>query len=243
MTDNQIKLLTIEDKSLTTNLDRAGYRKNGVVLRVVQSYKEVLEYLNDGKDADVVVINYDYDQIDPIPLIKTLKEHEKLEKTPIVVTSVQPSAKVRKASDAAGADLFVEQPLPRDVFIEKIKNLLEHQTRNNKRVEGIGECEVSWEEGTVVAKVGDLSNSGVLVSTTLPLEKGTSVSLSMTIPGYKRPLKITGEVVRFIEGKHSDNRPSGTGIRFVELGKEDQRKLEKFIDKEQTKDTKMIYYL
>ena len=243
MTEKQIKLLTIEDKSLTTNLDRQGYRKKGVVLRIVGSYKEVLDYLDENKEADVVVINYDYDQIDPIPLIKTLKSHEKLQETPMIVTSVQSSAKVRKQVDAAGADLFVEQPVPRDLFIEKVKNLLEHQTRNNKRIEGIGDCEVTWEDGTVVAKVGDLSNSGVLVSTTLPLDKGTQVSLKMTIPGYKRDVKITGEVVRFIEAKHSENRPSGTGIRFVELGKEDQRKLEKFIDKEHNKDTKMIYYL
>lgn len=243
MSRKQIKLVTVEDKSLTTSLDRAGYRKKGVQLKVLQSFQEVLNYLEEGHAADLLVINHDYEQIEPLSMLKSLKTHEKLQSTPIIVTSVQSSARVRKSCEEAGADLFVEQPLPRDIFIEKIKSLLEHATRDNTRVTSVGDCEVTWDDGSIIVKVGDLSTSGLLVTLSLPLEKSTEVSLKLPLPGYKRGLKIKGQVVRFIEQRRSDDEQTGTGIRFVEMSKEDRRKLEKYIDKEQHNDSKMLYYL
>ena len=55
----------------------------------------------------------------------------------------------------------------------------------------------------------DVSLGGLFLASDIPVRTGTLLFLSFEMPGYKRPLRITGEVVR--------KENSGFGIRFVGL--------------------------
>ena len=236
-------MLSIDDKSLTTNLDRAGYRKMGVQVSSANSFKEASEILKAG-EIDVVVINMDFDEIDAASIVSHLKTDERHKDLVVVTTSVRSSAAVRNRAITAGADLFIEQPLPRQYFIEKIKGVLDQQTRTTERISVHGEVDLVWEKGKFSSAVGDLSSSGMLISTEESLPDGTSVSLNFVLPGYKKELTVTGQVVRTIRYSNSSpTRLTGLGVRFVQFHGDSQKRLESYIEKSSDKEARMVYYL
>ena len=61
MTGQQsIKMISIDDKTLTTDLDRHGYRKMGVIVKPARNYDDARAILLREK-IDLVVINMDYE--------------------------------------------------------------------------------------------------------------------------------------------------------------------------------------
>lgn len=58
----------------------------------------------------------------------------------------------------------------------------------------------------------NISLGGLFLASSVPLRIGTMLFLSFHLPGYKRPLRVTGEVVR-VQRPGDDG--DGIGIRFV----------------------------
>ncbi len=240
---NTIKMLSIDNKTLTTDLDRAGYRKMGVYVKPAANYDEARKLLAAEK-IDLIVVNMDYAAINATQIAKHLKSQEAYAAIPIVLTSVQTTAKVRNSALEAGADLFVEQPLPRQYFIEKLKQLLEHKTRTNDRVTPNTEVTFTVGDKTDKCPIGDLSNSGILLATDVELEDGMMVTLEFEIDGFKKPIRVEGEVVRTIRySQKFPDRKGGVGIRFTTFTGDSQKRLEKYIEKYAHADSKMHYYL
>lgn len=235
-----IKMLSIDDKTVTTDLDRAGYRKMGILVRPAASFDEANKLLKAEK-IDLIVINMDYKPVDSVNVTKHLKSQEAYAAIPIVLTSVQTAAKVRNSALDAGADLFVEQPLPRQYFVEKLKQLLDQQVRNTERINLGGEVSFTYDGTTASCAVGDLSISGILLSTDAPLQEGMRVEMSFPIPNEKKAVTVTGEVARIIPA--GKGKKSGVGIRFVTFDGDSHKRLEKFIEKSALGDSKMHYYL
>lgn len=234
-----IKMLSIDDKTVTTDLDRAGYRKMGVLVRAAANYDEARKQLSADK-IDLIVINMDYRPVDGCQICKHLKSQEETKDIPVVLTSVQTAARVRNSAMESGADLFVEQPLPRQYFIEKLKQLLEQKTRVTERITLHGTAELVIYGIASSCPIRDLSNSGILLGTDRDLADGTVVEVSFELPGHKKPVQAAGEVVRTI--RFADNQ-TGVGIRFVKFRNDSQKRLEKYVEKFANGESQMQYYL
>ena len=68
----------------------------------------------------------------------------------------------------------------------------------------------------------DFSEGGVFLESDVPVRIGTLLYLSFVLPGHKRPVRVTGEVVRIAGTK-------GVGIRFVGLSDLARKRLENFL--------------
>lgn len=243
MTQQQIKMLSIDDRMLTTELDRAGYRNMGILVKQVSNFAEAQDLLSVEK-IDIIVINLDYEKIDAITICRHFKTHSETQEIPVVLTSVQTSAAVRKRSLEAGANLFVEQPLPRQYFIEKLKKLLDQMTRANDRVDLQETVTVTFNGKKLTLPIGDISSSGMLVATDLSFPDGAVVQLSFTIPGFKKPIECSGTVVRTIRNDgNTAIKSTGVGIRFEKFDGDSEKRLERYIAKTSDVDGRMIYYL
>lgn len=240
-----IKLLLVDDKMLTSELDKAGYRSMGISVKQVGNFAETQEVFKQDS-VDLLVINMDYTKIDASIICQHYKNDPKTASLPVVLTSVQSSAAVRNRAIDAGADLFVEQPLPRQYFIEKLKKLLDQVTRDNNRIDLQEQATLIWEDHTFVLPIADISSSGILVSTHENIPGSELVQLSFCLPGNKNPLKVGGRVVRRIEPTDTSaapKRPSGIGIRFESFEGDSESRLEKYIANSSDQDQKLIYYL
>ena len=237
-------MLLVDDKNLSLSLDRAGYKSLGVHVywsHGVDGFKSIMK----EKSVDIVTLNFDFLGSHIHHICKTIRENKSWADVPIVITSVQSGSKNNVL--ASGADLFVQQPLPRHYFIEKIKNLLSQATRDNSRLslDDLSEASVTVAEQTHLMTIKDISKSGILLASQNKFEIGQEFHIDITLPMFKKSIKLAGEVVRILDSDDSDELSKDLGVRFKGLTKENERKLAKFVDKyhAENEDVQMKYYL
>jgi len=235
------KILFIDEKRITSELEKAGYRKIGAQIQQVTNFSQAKDALKKGK-LDVIVINFDYDAIDAVAICEHFKMQKATAEIPVIFTSVQ--SLPRKVSlRANGPDLFIETPVPREYFIEQIRNLLEEKTRETARVSHQGFATFEYKGQTLECPIQDVSRTGILLATELSIDPGVKLSLSFELPGYVKAIKVECEVIRQIAGDSRRDVMPGLGIRFDEFNGDSQKRLEKYIAKTQIDDPKLVYYL
>ena len=241
---SQITMLSVDEKTLTSDLDRAGYRKMGISVKSANTFEEAAKTL-ENMHIDIIVLNMDHTKVDVLDVVKKIKSAKIWGDIPIVLTSVQSAPKIKQLAKKSGADLFVEQPLPRDYFIEKLKNLLSQQTRGQQRVQGSIGVSFSWKGKSHSCQVGDMSLTGLLLSTDLDIPSGEILELQITLGASSKPVKVKGEVVRQIQArKHGPGiEEGGIGVRFGIFQADGQQRIESWVARTSDTSNKMAYYL
>lgn len=241
MGQTTLKILFIDEKRITSELEKAGYRKIGAQIHQATNFPQAKQALKNSH-FDVIVINYDYASVDASNVCEHFKKDKATADIPVIFTSVQ--ALPRKVSARElGPDLFVETPVPREYFIEQIRGLLEEKTRETARVTHEGFAKFDFKGKSVECPIEDISRSGILLTTDLAIEPGTKLSLTFELPGYLKAIKVEGEVIRLIAGDSRRDISAGIGIRFGEFSGDSEKRLEKYVAKTQFDDPKLAYYL
>ncbi len=219
-----ICMLSIGDRAVTSELDRAGYKKMGVQVLSADNFSEATSIMKKNK-VDIISVNLDCAHFNTLQTCRYFKENAETKALPIIGTSVRASAKLRKDALEHGVDLFIEQPIPRPYFIEKIKGLLEHSVRSNDRVDFAGRVELIKGDRPIHIDVMDISPTGILVGMSIALNE--VVQFNVTLPGQKKPMKLTGVVVRKIAADASG--PERIAIQFTDLNAEFKKRLEDYV--------------
>ncbi len=249
MSQDAVKLLKIDDKSLVSDLDKAGYRKMGVIVKAVHSEREAYAALK--KDSyDVILINLDYPNVNAMSFCQRLKNDPKYSDLHVIITSVNAKVKNQQEALSAGASLFIEQPFPRPFLVEKIKKMLELKTRDEQRIAGDAKLVIKRQGSVLPCVLADLSSSGILVYLEDGIKLGEAVAIELSLPMVKKTLRIAGEVVRQVDSSKSVTASGdelvggiGMGIKFVSMSTADRNELEKYVHINNSKDLNMIYYL
>lgn len=113
-------------------------------------------------------------------------------------------------------------------------NLYENKNRRlalRRRWRGKIVFEDEFGESLIYLYSKDISLGGLYLENPPPLQLGAQLLLSFALPGNKRPIKLTGEVVRFVEHPqgNSEKVRRGAGVRFVDLDGESLKQLSQFI--------------
>ena len=83
-------------------------------------------------------------------------------------------------------------------------------------------------DGLFYVNSTDVSMGGVFLESDIPVRIGAMLLLSFVLPGHKRPVRVTGQVVRMTDC--SEDSCSGIGVRFLGLSEMARRRLEEFLD-------------
>lgn len=241
---SQIVMLSLDEKTLITELDRAGYKKMGVIVRSATTLEDAIRTLK-NEAIDIIVMNMDHSSVNAAEATIKIKRVKEWSSIPIVLTSVQSSAKIKQTAAKCGADLFVEQPLPRDYFIEKLKSILEQETRANQRVQGSVGLTFLWSGVSYSCDVADLSLTGLLASTELEIPAGERVEMQINLGASSKLVRVVGEVVRHVKpgSKNHDSSDQGIGIRFISFKGDAKERIESWVARTSDSSNKMAYYL
>ena len=232
-----ICILAIGDKAVTSELDRAGYKKMGVQVISADNFGEATELLKKNK-VDIISVNLDCTTFNTLQTCKYFKDNPPTKKIPVIGTSVRASAKVKKDALNHGVDLFVEQPIPRPYFIEKIKGLLAQNVRSNDRVEFVGKVEFLNGPRPIDVQVIDISPTGILVGVNMAINE--TIEFTLTLPGFKKPSKLKGQVVRKIAA--DEKGPERVAIQYVNLDEKIRKKIEEYV-RQNKHEGELRYYL
>ncbi len=83
-------------------------------------------------------------------------------------------------------------------------------------------------EPLVILPAEDVSLGGMFLRCSIPLRVGAHALLRFSLPNRLEPLRLVGQVVR-LERTSSAAKPSGVGIRFVEVIGEVKRAMEQWL--------------
>lgn len=264
MGPSTIKLLAIDNQVKISDLDRKRYKTMGVQSTVVGSFAESEDKLSQG-DFDMIVINYDDESINAAALAEHYKNSKDYGKMPIVATTVQSAEKAGKALKGH-ADLVIEFPIPGQQFVEKLRSLLDQQTRQHQRINQqftatiallpSGTMPVSTRKAAgshlkavtdtpqrMMASVDDMSSTGILLGTDDPLDIGSHIEVQLQLPGYKKPFIATGEVVRQVKPSEESSKPCASGVKFHGFKGDSEKRLKNYLTKQQIISSKISYYL
>lgn len=237
-----IKLLAVGGKTIASDLDLKGFRQMGLwaksftdfyQLSPTQEMVEKIVALVRQESLSVIIIDLDNREIDALELVSRLASRS-LE-VMVVATSID-ATRGPQITDC-GADLFVEQPLARKIFVKKIRKLVDQQSRLTERVAVSGWVEFSYDDSRHRCQIGDLSVSGILLTTALEFELGRQLKMRIFFDGGRLPLEITGEFVRVAI---SDRK--GIGVRFIDLTDQQLKILTDFVRSHSREDLEMTYY-
>ena len=99
-----------------------------------------------------------------------------------------------------------------------------HQ-RRPYRTEVVFEDELG--EGLFYVYSEDVSMGGIFLASVIPLRIGTMIFISFHLPGHRRPIRMTGEVVRITDPNQAGMK--GMGVRFVGITELARKRLEEFL--------------
>ncbi len=239
--NDNLTILTIDDKMITSELDKAGYRKIGVNIKSATNFQDAERILKNG-GIDIVVINDDFKEINGLAILQHFKKQEETKGIPFVFTSVRSKPQKFKELTSAGMDLFVEQPIPRQYFIEKLRALLDQKTRDDNRFGFDGDVKFRYKDREMACTVRDISKTGLLLVASEELEVEVSVEMTFVLPHARKPIRVSGTIVRKMESD-SDDEHLAYGIRFDKFEGDSRKRLEKYIGKTNLDDPKLVYYL
>lgn len=196
MEGREISMLYVGDSSVVAYLHKYNYRKMGITTHFASNLAESLALLREKK-IDVIVVNINSLHLDTAKLTKDLSS-QKNRKIPLVATGIPSSPKTREVYLKDGANLFVEQPLPLSVFVEKIISLLGGEARSSERTsEGfLGSVFCYEDKALIECALMDLSEGGAKIKSPgkLSPSKGT---FKMFLKGRKKPFEFLGEIKPF----------------------------------------------
>lgn len=216
-----VTLMLVEDVSVTAEIERSYFSSVGFHVLAAGSVPDSQAMI--AKEwVDVVIIDAAFARRKGIDLIPLLKKESRNRDVKIIVTSVSGDPALKKSASAVGASAFIVKPAPRPRYLKEIKKLSAQKARDTERVHQTLEVELSDGHESFKAETLDVSSEGIHLA--IPHKAATPgigaiFQMNMTIEG--KPLKIQGQVVR--------HTPKGVGIRFLNLGVQAQRALDKFL--------------
>jgi len=100
--------------------------------------------------------------------------------------------------------------------------------RKTQRINKKVKSEVRTEESVTLSSSVDVSRGGIFISTPEPISNGSTVNLTIMLPGNGE-VEVQG-VVRWVREDESDSGKAGMGIEFVNVPGDVTRKLEGLLD-------------
>jgi uncharacterized protein (TIGR02266 family) len=101
------------------------------------------------------------------------------------------------------------------------------ERRSSQRLSVQLQVKETLEDSVYFQRTGNLSVGGLFLEGTMPHPPGTRVQLRFSLPNDPVPIEVLGEIM-----PPAKDQELGMGVRFVGLGPEDRRRIERFVDGE-----------
>lgn len=167
----------------------------------------------------------------PQASVQELRAHKGLSMTKIITVAGKDGLKELEGSVKKGANGYLARPISATDLYRTIHAQIEPHPRLSPRLKVIFKVNVTSGQSARSTYATAMSEQGVFIRTLKPLPIGTTVKLGLDLPSA-RPIIVEGEVIYSIPEDTEKLAEPGMGIRFLDLAKDLQEGLRKFIDEQ-----------
>jgi hypothetical protein len=159
-------------------------------------------------------------------VIRTIRASAPMRHVSILMFSDDPRDAVRERCLAAGANDFVSRPFHSADVMARVARLLDVADR--KKTQLLAHVDVRGGTPAIdqfVARIVNLSATGLLLEAEAPLEIGRELSLSFFVPGTRTRARVIAVVVRHVEAQNATR----WGVRFTTLDETARQALKHYV--------------
>jgi uncharacterized protein (TIGR02266 family) len=211
---SSVKVLLVDDVKLFIEFERSFFERAGCVILSATSGDEALRLVREEK-PHIVLLDYEMPGMMGDEVCRRIKESEATRHIPVLIVTAHRTQEIVKRCLKAGCTDFVTKPVSGRELLDKVVKILEIPYRVHLRTRVNMEVAVGL-SGEAVSLIGyseDISEGGLFVESLEPLEVGTQVTLTFTLPGQPRQLQVKAVVARVSRLK--ERGMYGVGLRYV----------------------------
>lgn len=130
MSDNQVKIVIVEDDEGHSILIERNLRRAGVnnPIRLIGNGREAIDYLQkEASDIDLastlVLLDLNLPELDGMQILERMKSDARTKMVPIIVLTTTDNPKEVRRCYELGCNVYVTKPVEYDMFCESIKKL------------------------------------------------------------------------------------------------------------------------
>lgn len=222
------KILLVDDVDLFLELERSYLEGCGYDLVTASSGEETLKRL-DKVAPDLLLIDFYMPGMDGDEVCRLIRQDTRWKNLPILIVTAAGKPEEVKQCLQAGCDDYITKPVNKQELCNKVKRLLGEVTRRQDERVSV-KLPVQLREGgrLHVGSAHDLSVSGVLLKSTVPLEENDAIEIRFELTEEK-PLVLFGKIKRVAEKK-----AAGCGVYFIYPDPNSKGLMEKLIRSQKT---------
>lgn len=121
-----------------------------------------------------------------------------------------------------------------DALVKRFKEMTDRAVEFSSRKEARAQKTLSLtyedKKAFMDAYTGNVGSRGLFIRTEKPLEQGERFLLKINLPALSDPLKVQCEVVWARKQEEETGYPSGMGVKFIGITKEDEQTLKEYLN-------------
>jgi len=233
------KVLLADDVRLFLEVTKNFFSRENLQLTITQSGVEALKTAR-ALRPDLVILNLQMRELGGDECCRLIKADPEIGSTPVILLVNEKDPDGESAARNAGCDYLLKKPFQRQQLLDLARFCLKISPRATPRQQtkmlvryGAGNLEL-LHDYTV-----NLSIGGVFLETHQLLPPDSQLTLEFIVPGGENPIVAKGQVswVNFADEPVNPDLPTGFGIRFLDLAREEERLIRNFLQGEHTRKT------
>ncbi|HUK87703.1 MAG TPA: response regulator [Terriglobales bacterium] len=192
-----LRILVVDDEPSVLNLIQEVLTLMGAEAYTLNSAPAALQMLEQQR-FDGILVDIMLPEINGLEIIRQARRSERNRQTPIVALSGSDDQKTMESSLAAGASFFLHKPFDHKSLTRMLNSTRGSMLQERRRHARFPiHCPVQCEAGSTPFNAAghDISEGGMRLLVSRPLSPGTTIAVSLTLPGQNLPFEARGRVV------------------------------------------------
>jgi CheY-like chemotaxis protein/Tfp pilus assembly protein PilZ len=220
---SKAKILLVDDARIFQEIQRDFLRFSPVSILTAHNGEEALA-ITKSERPDLLVMDVNMPHMDGVACCKAIRKEQALSSLPVILVATSSSAEDMASYRDAGCNGILHKPLQRREFLNRVHSFLPAIERREPRAPCMMKVSVETRTGTFIGMSHDIAVNGLFVSTEHPLEAGSEVVISFTLPTCNDKVTVVWGRVAWcnrVEEEPGQTLPSGFGVEFLEITGQD----------------------
>ena len=122
--NSDITILFLEDEIAIAEMYKSILSRRGYNVIVKYNGEECIEYLNNQKNPDIIILDLNLPGITGIDVLKSIRFKKKTKNIPVIIHSVRGIKQTDEILQTLNVQAYIEKPVLPDVIISEIKKIL-----------------------------------------------------------------------------------------------------------------------